>query len=361
MNANLISSEATEWIEFLSHLKHDFYHLPEYVRLCAEQEGGKPMAFIAEEAGNRFLLPLIKRPIDINGETIPEYFDAISPYGYPGPLLGGKGDQMPTEHFVRRTCESLAENLSRRHIISLFARFHPLFDLPLDSFNACGLTVQHGETVFIDLTLSAEDMWQQTRSGHRNEINRSKRNGFHVEMDTNWDSLPDFVDLYAETMERVNANPYYFFPRTYFDRLKADLNNVLHLATVHIDGELACAGLFAEQCGIVQYHLSGTADRYVKHYPSKLMLDFVRHWAKQRGNAVFHLGGGFGGSADSLFNFKAGFSHLRKPFFTWRVVTDDIAYAQLARQWEDMADSCTADDLNGFFPAYRKPLECLSK
>jgi hypothetical protein len=171
-------------------------------------------------------------------------------------------------------------------------------------------------------------------------------------MDPSWDALDDFVRVYTETMHRVNANAYYFFGDDHFLRTKEEMGNVFHLATVRIDGTVACAGLFSEICGIVQFHLSGTGDEFVRMYPSKIMLDFVRNWAKERGNKVFHLGGGYGGVADSLFDFKAGFSKLRKPFCTWRVVVDQVAYDQLVEQREDTAEAEQPDE---FFPAYRRP------
>jgi hypothetical protein len=85
-----------------------------------------------------------------------------------------------------------------------------------------------------------------------------------------------------------------------------------------------------------------------------LRIDFLRRWAKSRGNRVFHLGGGVGGSEDSLFRFKAGFSQQRHPFHTWRMVADETVYRRLVKRWESR-HGAEADGLDGFFPAYRKP------
>jgi hypothetical protein len=57
--------------------------------------------------------------------------------------------------------------------------------------------------------------------------------------------------------------------------------------------------------------------------------------------------------ADPLFHFKAGFSPLRHPFYTWRAVCDHDAYASRVRDWEARHGQ-PADDLTRFFPAYRK-------
>lgn len=87
----------------------------------------------------------------------------------------------------------------------------------------------------------------------------------------------------------------------------------------------------------------------------KTLMDFVRWWAKERGNQTLHLGGGLGGREDALFDFKAGFSEGRYPFRTWRVVADEVAYRALGDDWASR-HGAASDGAEGFFPAYRKPV-----
>jgi hypothetical protein len=47
--AEFISPEDPRWEKFLRTCRHDFYHLPEYVKLCAKSEGATPAAFYAED------------------------------------------------------------------------------------------------------------------------------------------------------------------------------------------------------------------------------------------------------------------------------------------------------------------------
>ena len=235
-------------------------------------------------------------------------------------------------------------------------RSHPTLSIPHQPLQSSGTLVQHGHTIYIDLTLPQEELWHQTRAGHRSEINRARKKGFTVEIKREWDEFDEFFRAYTETMHRVGASDHYFFPREYFQELRDALGNVLHLAVCKKDGQLACGALFAEVCGIVQYHLSGTTDEFHSQYPTKVMLDSVRTWAKERGNQVMHLGGGYGGTEDSLFQFKAGFSHLRSPFFTWRLIADPDTYQKLCQQWESRSGK-PANPPDGFFPAYRAPIE----
>ena len=206
----------------------------------------------------------------------------------------------------------------------------------------------------MNLTQSQEELWHQTRPGHRSEINRARKKGFTVEIQSDWKDFDEFFRAYTETMHRVGATEHYFFSREYFAELREAIGEVLHLAICHNDGQVTCGGIFSEVCGIVQYHLSGTMEEFHRQYPTKVMLDSVRTWAKERGNRTMHLGGGYGGTEDSLFLFKAGFSHLRAPFYTWRLISDSENYQRLCQQWEARTGK-TASAPEGFFPAYRAP------
>jgi hypothetical protein len=179
-------------------------------------------------------------------------------------------------------------------------------------------------------------------------------------LDERWEAYDTFIDIYYENMRRLDASSYYYFPREYFYQLKSVLGAGLQLCLVEIDGGIVAGDLFAETCGIAQGLLSGTRDAYSRGSVPKTLIHAFRHFAKARGNRILHLGGGVGGAKDSLFQFKAGFSHLRTPFFTWRLVGDQRVYAQLVHRWE-ARQHVGADAIEGYFPAYRKPAadQCL--
>ena len=83
-------------------------------------------------------------------------------------------------------------------------------------------------------------------------------------------------------------------------------------------------------------------------------LDAIAQWARGRGNSIVHLGGGVGGAIDdSLFAFKAGFSHRRHPYRTLRLVADQQRYHALIQEQARRVGSTTEELLSsGFFPAY---------
>jgi hypothetical protein len=336
MTASLLEPEAREWKEALQHVGHDMYHVPDYVVLDARLYGGVPAAFHYEREGRRLLIPLILR--DIPGTDLK---DAISPYGYPGPI-----SSCADAAFGESACASLVETLRAAGIVSAFIRLHPLLDTPV--LSSRGTLVYHGETVSMDLTVSEDEMWKQTRADHRNHINRAKRAGTEIVFD-DWDRLGEWVEVYHDNMRRVGATSYYFFTREHLSALHDAVGDKMHLVVALEDGEVVGGNTFFSYDGIATGYVSSTR-RAPKRYADELLYDSVRRWCKQRGDKVFHLGGGKGGANDSLFSYKAGFSPRRNAFHTWRVIADPAAYERLVRERRPDADPA---DLTTTFPAYR--------
>ncbi|WP_162875666.1 GNAT family N-acetyltransferase [Sphingomonas crusticola] len=333
----------------LGRAEHDFYHLPCYLELSAAP-GETPLAYLATAGEHRLLIPFLRRPLPaaICGDEL--LFDAASPYGYPGPI---RTRGAPTE-FVMEALAPFGPKLREGGLIAGFVRLHTLLNDPA-LFAGIGEIVNHGPSVFIDLTLSPEELWAQTRRGHKRDLAVLERRGYEITMD-DWSRFDDFLTCYYDSMKRLGAGDFYFFSRDYFDRLRACLGDRIHLCLLHLDGEIACAGLVTEMDGLCQYHLSATADPHFQDHPSKLMLHHLRFWLKARGNRIYHVGGGVGALRDTLHLFKAGFSPLSADFHTWRVIPDRALYDRLVERWS-AATGREPVESEHFFPQYRAPLE----
>ncbi|WP_221249193.1 GNAT family N-acetyltransferase [Desulfuromonas versatilis] len=306
------------------------------------------MAFWAEDQGACCLIPLVRRHLPAFLKAPAAWTDACSPYGYPSPLLAGEPARR-LDHFL----PAFRELCGQSGIVSIFLRLHPLLPLSLERAADFGRLVQHGDTVFIDLLQSSEEIWRQTRKNHRTDINKLLRTGFEA-LINDWSLARDFKRVYRQTMQRVGATDYYQFSDAYFDGLKEALSEKLNLCSVlSPTGEVAAAGLFTTCKGIVEFHLAGTEEKYLSHAPTKLMFDFVRRWGKDLGSEVFHLGGGVGGEIDPLYHFKAGFSKFRSPFFTLRLVQDAQGYQELCSRARGGVATGSAGG-EDFFPCYRK-------
>ena len=350
MNAGFIEPDNPKWSELLTRIPHDVYHLPGYVKCAARHEGGRAMAFYAEQDDWAFLVPLLIRDLPVGLNAPSDWRDATTPYGYPAPVMTDAGDLELFDNALRLFRQLGGE----QGIITAFFRLHPLLPAPLDALSKYGALVNHGQTVLIDLASSPEEIGKQMRYDQRISVRKLTRSGFKVKMD-DWSYYQEFIDIYHMTMKRLEASEYYLFSDSYFADLRSSLGHNLHLCVVlSPTREVAAAGLFTTTDGIVQYHLSGTSLEYLHQSPTKLLLAFVSHWAKEEGNRLFHLGGGLGGRSDSLFQFKAGFSKLRANFFTYRIVLDTDRHATLDRLWREHCGN-KGEDTSDFFPSYRRP------
>jgi hypothetical protein len=354
MQAEFVAPDSERWTESLGHLHHDFYHLPGYSRFAARyQEAGEPLAFIAQEDDRRLLLPIIVRqlPPGLNGAD-GALVDAISPRGYPGPVITDPGDP-EAGAFVDRAIEAFVRACRERNIVTAFIRLHPLLSPPLDAFERTGTLVEHGHSVSIDLRLSTEDLWRQTRENHRTGIRKAMRQGYAARIDETWDSLGTFVGIYEQSMVRLGAAPSWRLSQAYFEDLRASLDGRLHLCVVEAGGEVVAGALLTEVDGLVEYHLAGTADDHLKASPSKLIVDFARQWAKERGNRCLHLAGSVRPD-DPLIHFKTGFSPLLHAVSSWRLIVDPAGYRTLTDRWGAGGDG-SSDQPDDFFPSYRRP------
>jgi hypothetical protein len=353
---SLLTPSDPRWVDALRQVDHDIYHLPEYVAFAARQEAGYPIAAFAEAAGVWLLIPVILRPVPPlgSGDT-GSLFDAASPYGYSSPLTNaGVGRGSEELAALRRLVQACVAALDERGAVTLFVRLHPLLRIPIEPLTEWGTVVHHGDTVFVDLSRSEEELWNEMRSDHRRDVQTARRRGAVAFIDKRWDRFADFVAVYQQTMHRVQADAYYHFSDQYFLDLRSALGDRLHLSIVEIDGRVACAGLVTESGGIVQTHLAGTSDEFLRWSPNKLRIDFLRSWAKARGNRFLHLGGGVGGQVDALFNFKAAFSPMRSAYHTWRVVVDEAVYRHILAHWESEGGA-SGEGVDDYFPPYRKP------
>lgn len=343
MKTAWLSPEDSRWSIALQHLAHDVYHLPGYVEVAAGHEGGRPVAFLAEEGESRFLVPLLVRDVPVGLADGSHCEDATGPYGYATPLLTPGVETGP---FV----EAFVESASGLGLVTAFWRLHPL--LPLELSHPRLELVEHGETVYVDLSLSPQDQWAEVRPRLRSQIRKLGREGFSVTWD-DWSRYGEFIELYDTTMKHVGASSGYFFGLEYFRGLQSALGPHLHLGLVETaDGQLACGALLTEIGGLVEYHLGGTAMAWRQAGPSRLLFDAARHHFAARGNHKLHLGGGLGGQRDSLFRFKAGFSKHRARFSTARLVLDIDTTARLDATWQEAHTMAAVDPK--YFPGYRQ-------
>lgn len=335
---------------------YDFYHLAGYHLLAFQRGEGTPFLFVVEDAGHFVALPLLLRPVEGGSRRgLEQWFDATSVYGYAGPVTSK--EDLPSSLVTKFRIE-LATTLRDMRVVSVFSRLHPLFP-QVGVLQGLGRVKAVGTTVSINLELQPEEQWAQYRENHRRDIRRLRRLGWASRSCAGQSCVDEYVDSFLETyratMDRLNASGYYYFDRQYVRGLLSISGVEFRIFLAESSGTIGAAGIFSLCNGIVQYHLGGTKTEFLKYAPMKMLFDDVRLWASRVGATRFHLGGGVGGTEDSLFRFKAGFSTERHEFQTWRWVLDDEAYRALCRGRGIQLHSEGDPYQNDFFPLYRSP------
>jgi Acetyltransferase (GNAT) domain len=354
MNIQIIDLTDNLWLETLSKLRHDIYHLPDYVYLESLRNKAAAEAILIFEADKIFFLPYLWRQCDgLFAEKLAtkEVFDVVSPYGYPGIVLSEAAAN--DREFVKLAMNQLISALRAKGVCSAFFRLHPILNSGFNDFLSPDICKVNGETVSVNLKLSEAEIWSQTRPEHRTSINKLKRSEMTAKIVPYQEYISEFISIYHETMARVGAGRSYYFDEEYFSHF-SKLGEKVHLCIVELEEKVTCSGILTECCGIIQYHLGGTRNEFFKQAPNKLMFDYIRFWAKERGNEVLHLGGGVGGGKDSLYHFKAGFSKQTHIFLTLRLIIDEEKYRHLVELRAKSLNTEVEKVLNtDFFPAYR--------
>jgi hypothetical protein len=336
----VIDVDDSRWNDIVfSSLQYDFYHTQSYHLLDKENEA---VLFVYFFDDNFIALPLVIRSIPDS-----DLKDCTSVYGYCGPVSNIKFNNLPSEA-INQFKKELNLFCMERKIISSFSRLHPLFSFQEIIFKDFGEVLPLNKTVAINLNQPVDLQRYGYNNTTRLHINRALKNGIFIRKTSDFEDIERFIAIYYMNMQRVNANPSYYFSPDYFRNLinATDFNSVLFVAEK--DGEIIAGGIFTICNGIMQYHLGGTKNEMLKFSPLKLLIDSARIYANEMGCNYFHLGGGYHGEDDMLFRFKAGFSKDLCEFKVWRKIVNIQEYNELvARKFGDKIPNTE------YFPLYR--------
>lgn len=321
----------------------DFYHTY-YYHYLSKKEGETPVLISYTQEEVVIAIPLLIRNIKNS-----DYKDAVSVYGYSGVLSSNIHEAFDVENFHKEIHEFFYQN----KIVSIFSRLHPFLKDEERILKGLGNIITLGKVVYLDLTQTLENQRANFNRRLKTYLNKSRKLCTVVDTNTE-DQIKEFIRLYQETMERVNAVDYFFFEDTYFHKLLSskDFDASLKLC-VHNETQTILGGaIFIKKGNIVQYHLSGRNAQNSDVDPIKLVIDAMRIEATEQGYTHFNLGGGRGSHEDSLFRFKSGFSKEFKEFKIWKYIVNECVYSELVEHhFEDYSD-LNLENVS-FFPAYR--------
>jgi hypothetical protein len=321
---------------------------PEFVALFA-RPGDRAVAVLAEAAGATVLFPLVLRPLAAEPWAAPgeDRWDATTPYGYGGPFAWGAA--RPDGAAFWRAYEAWC---SDARVVSTFARLS-LF--PEQLAPLAGRVEVRLPNVIVPLGDGIEAAWRAYDRDVRRRLRVASREGVTAEVDLAGARVAEFHEIYAHTMARRRAEPWYLFPHPFFDRLVACLPGLFVFVHAISGGRVLSSELALVSARHVYAFLGGTRSDAFGVYPNELVRHATAAWAAARGKAGYVLGGGRSAD-DGIHRHKRLLAPGGEvPFRTACLEHDAVACRALARRraGAEAAAGTGWEPRPGFFPAYR--------
>lgn len=364
-------SDIIRWNTLLEPISNkDIYFTPDYMKLfenkseVSQDFGGEPLLAFYGNDNEYILYPFFKRPINdlifyksmsLNYGLI---YDIISPWYFSGILFYTSNIKTANPVLINNILHDFFINFHeyciKQNIISEFMRFHPFINNHILLSGEFENVKKSQEVVYIDLSLDKDTIINNFKKSNRNCITKSRRSHVNVYQSRNITDIDSFFQLYTRTMECVNANNRYFFPKSFLYNIFDSLGESATLFIAEYETKPIAASLFLNNCGFVHYYLSGSDSDYGKLCPTNLLLHEAIMWAKDAGYKLFELGGGYK-KDDSLYNFKSSFSKTTADFYTYRKIHNTEIYASLCAYRDEYykIKGFTPNLESDYFPAYR--------
>jgi hypothetical protein len=335
-------SQASTWDNVVkSFARYDVYYLSGYVKAFQIHGDGEPQLLYYEADGLKAIYVYMKRKTAIEG-----YYDSVTPYGYGGVLFEGD----TTENSLQTFWKAYVEKMKEEGVVDNFVRYHPVLAnaVPMKQIST---VIDLGKTVAFDLA-SEEVIWNNIISKNRNMIRKAEKNGIEIRHSKDLELFKDFKRIYNATMEKDNAEEYYFFEDAFYESIHRDLNDHYEMFYAMMDGQIIAMSIMLFANDQMHYHLSGSMIEYRNLAPSNLLLYKAALWGCEHGYKTFHLGGGVGSGEDNLYKFKAAFNRNSDyQFSIGKEIYDQKKYDELV---EEKASRDTSLDRDSkFFPLYR--------
>ena len=335
--------QAEQWDSVVrSFADFDTYWLSGYVKAFQIHGDGEPLLIYYSDSNVRGINVVMKR--DVSTDTrfagkIPTdtFYDITTPYGYGGWIIEG----IESETLFSAYDDWMKEN----GIISEFVRFHPMLQnqQKCDGFYE---TVRLGEVVHMDIS-NPDIIWENFTSKNRNVIRKAIKNGVKIYNGRFPKIYETFRTIYNGTMDKDNAEQYYYFGEEFYKSVLEDLSQNAQVFYAEKEGIIIAASIFLFANGRMNYHLSGSLREYSNIAPTNLLLYKAALWGQSNGYKTLYLGGGVGSGEDGLFKFKRAFykGDLNHFYIGKKIVIPKLYDHLLAIRGEEIKSS--------FFPLYR--------
>lgn len=343
-------SKKEKWNDILKD-KIEVYYKWQYISAFKTCGDGYPYLAYLKKGDTIIYNTFFKRNIldmneFLNKINKPEMFDIVTPYGYGGIDIIGEYDESLLEQFhfyFNEYCE-------KNNIVSEFIRMSPLRNNYRFYENTNYEVLNISNTIHMKLE-NEKQIWDDMESRSRNVIRKALKNNVEIKKGFNIEMLEEFKTIYYSTMEKDNAEAYYFFDNEFFNDFYNNMENNAFIITAYLDKTPISSSLIMYSSDNGHYHLSGTLKEYLSYGANNLILYESALELLNKNCKRFHLGGGYGGDSSPLLKFKKSLNKFGKSeFYIGRKIYNQLIYDELVDLRKKEKDF---NKDSGFFPLYR--------
>lgn len=249
--------------------------------------------------GGVLLYPFILRKFNFEG--IEEFYDITSLYGRGGIITNIKNDNI-LNHFF----DEFNTYCIKKKIVTSLDRFHPI--IKNDKFiHQKTEVIDVGNFSWVDLSNNIEDLKNRLADRHKKSLKKAQNNNIKIFFESNLEHLDDFLNIYSISMERKNADKFYYFNKKFYNMLDIFLKNNYTFFYATYKNKIISCELILHNKFYSHSYLGSTLHEY-KHLCANHLLKFeIIKYSKNQKNKFFLLGGGIKAN-DGICKYKSGFS-----------------------------------------------------
>jgi len=231
--------------------------------------------------------------------------------------------------------------------VSEFVRFHPIIRNAID-FKKCYEIDHIRNTVGTNLKDFDDPFQSEFSKSCRKNVRRALRQNISYKITESPSDVSDFKKFYYSTMDRNNADDYYYFDDEYFHQCVELFRDNLLLVEAIFEEQTIAMGLYFIYDKTIHIHLSGTLSDYLYLSPAYILRYAVTEWGKEKGYKLIHHGGGRTNDPnDGLYLFKKQFGQNTEfEYYVGKKIWNNYVYNMLC-------DAAEVTNETEIFPRYR--------
>lgn len=311
-----------EWREAIKEIKHSFGHTWEHCYAMSLTTGLKTYLYCFESNKVRIVCPIAEREYD-------GYRDIVKPFGFSG--FVGNGDCPEFRHHWKAFAR-------QRGYVCGYLGLNPNFDYS-SHFDPDDIH-QYDTVHVIDLTLSPDELWANLSTNRKRQLKDWDTARRNLSLDRA-ELAGFFLANYDDFFRRKGAEQFYRFSRETISFLLG-LDDMIIVGARGDEG-LEAVSVFACTKYVGEY-LFNVSLPGGKDHTAALMWYGIKH-LKSLHIPFLNLGGGGGGIGESKRRYGGKEFALR----CLKQVYEPAIYETLCRR-----ANADPNDLNGYFPSYRK-------